>query len=365
MDGCNQQNLLPGVSGMMRVKNDGQFIEACVESCIGALDELVIVWNDCSDNSAEEIEKMRQRYPDKIKTYEYKHKVYSVNLTKEEYEYAKSLPADSPNLLCNYYNFCLSKVTHRYAMKIDADQIYFTDQLKFWCDVAKSEETIRFQLSDIYYYFRQRFFGMLCWLSSSNIHFPRRLYGDSVTQASKNRFVHFAKYMFKRKGWNLMISGVNVVNIDGKWYTTLGEKGDDFNLLPPFNGIGDHLIFEVTPQCHYEVADMPSYSLSRSDSYTLIELFVCKPKLIPVGFSWWHVNMMRPDSWAKVKRYFDQNPARFEEVDSFLEQSVSQMEKSIDDEMFNGEAMAVLRYIYPFGWDALKRNLERLKALRL
>ena len=32
-----------GITGLMRVKNDKDFIERCVESCIGALDELVIV----------------------------------------------------------------------------------------------------------------------------------------------------------------------------------------------------------------------------------------------------------------------------------------------------------------------------------
>ena len=88
------ENLKQGVSGIMRVKNDAQFIEACVESCINALDELIIVYNDCSDNSPQVIEEMRSRYPDKIKVYEYKYKVYSINLTKEEYEYAKLIDSD-------------------------------------------------------------------------------------------------------------------------------------------------------------------------------------------------------------------------------------------------------------------------------
>lgn len=133
----NNNQLHNGVSGIMRVKNDAEFIEASIDSCIDALDELVIVYNDCSDNSPELIYKKQSQYPDKIKVYEYKHKIYPINLTKEEYEYAKSLPSDSPHLLCNYYNFALSKVTCQYAMKIDADQIYFSDKLKEWCDVYR------------------------------------------------------------------------------------------------------------------------------------------------------------------------------------------------------------------------------------
>ena len=46
------------VAGIMRVKNDGMFIEACIESCIDALDELIVVHNDCTDNSVDEIEKL-------------------------------------------------------------------------------------------------------------------------------------------------------------------------------------------------------------------------------------------------------------------------------------------------------------------
>ena len=49
------------ISGIMRVKNDGQFIERCIESCIDALDELIVVHNDCTDNSVAEIDKMVAR----------------------------------------------------------------------------------------------------------------------------------------------------------------------------------------------------------------------------------------------------------------------------------------------------------------
>ena len=104
----NNNKLSNGVSGIMRVKNDAEFIEASIDSCIEALDELIIVYNDCSDSSPELIYKKQKQYPEKIKVYEYSHKIYSINLTKEEYEYAKSLPSDSPHLLCNYYNFALS-----------------------------------------------------------------------------------------------------------------------------------------------------------------------------------------------------------------------------------------------------------------
>ena len=60
----NNNQLRNGVSGIMRVKNDAEFIEASIDSCIDALDELVIVYNDCSDNSPELIYKKQMQYPD-------------------------------------------------------------------------------------------------------------------------------------------------------------------------------------------------------------------------------------------------------------------------------------------------------------
>ena len=55
------------VAGILRVKNDGMFIERCIESCIDALDELIVVYNDCTDNSVAEIDKMVARYSNKVK----------------------------------------------------------------------------------------------------------------------------------------------------------------------------------------------------------------------------------------------------------------------------------------------------------
>ena len=74
------------VSGIMRVKNDGMFIEKCIESCIDALDELIVVHNDCTDNSVEEIEKMRARYPEKIKRYRMIPRIFSVPIVILRYQ---------------------------------------------------------------------------------------------------------------------------------------------------------------------------------------------------------------------------------------------------------------------------------------
>lgn len=47
----NNKKLKVGVSGILRVKNDADFLDECINSCIDTLDELIIVYNDCSDNT--------------------------------------------------------------------------------------------------------------------------------------------------------------------------------------------------------------------------------------------------------------------------------------------------------------------------
>ena len=49
-----------GVSGLLRVKNDAEFLSDCMESCIDALDELIICYQDCTDNAPEIILEKQQ-----------------------------------------------------------------------------------------------------------------------------------------------------------------------------------------------------------------------------------------------------------------------------------------------------------------
>lgn len=131
-----------GVSGMMRVKNDAEFIEQCVESCLPALDELVIVYNDCTDNSPQIIESLAKKYPEKIKAYNYTPEIFAWNLTEEKAKAILSGEIASENTLYGYYNYALSKTNYKYVMKIDADQIYFTQKLCNVCDLYRAKGNV-------------------------------------------------------------------------------------------------------------------------------------------------------------------------------------------------------------------------------
>lgn len=349
-----------GVSGIMRVKNDAQFVQQSIDSCIDALDELIIVYNDCMDNSADLIFEKQKQYPEKIKVYEYRHKVYSVNLSKEEYEYAKKLPKDSPELLCNYYNFALSKVSCRYAMKIDADQLYFTQKLKDICNLVRNASGKRLTLRVIFgyvLYFIYRMISKIC--TFFNKVFP--LYSESKAIFLWPYYMSFVEYMMGKDKCVLSLSGLNVYKEKDKISIPLGLKNDNINLLPPMNGVGDHLIFKVSAHTYYETLDDSFYSMLRSDRYTLIENFVYPAcKLLPVGLYWFHLNMMRPKIYEKLKLLKQQHPNSFMSYDNFANTSFFEIQKKVDKHMVSQAHLMYFQWLYSVSGLKVNRYMSLL-----
>ena len=130
------KSLRPGLTGFMRAKNEGRFIGVCIDSVIDALDELIVVYNDCTDDTEAVLREKVKQYGGKVRIYAFNHRIYFNNLTPEEYDYALSLPENSPHLFCTQSNAALDHATFQYAVKIDADQIYFADEVQKWRDAC-------------------------------------------------------------------------------------------------------------------------------------------------------------------------------------------------------------------------------------
>jgi len=346
-------DLRNGVSGILRVKNDALFIERCVDSCIAALDELVIVFNGCTDRSEDVIEKMRQKYPNKIKVYEYKPKVYGTSLTREEYEMAKCLPDDSPHLLCNYYNFALSKVTCTYAMKVDADQIYHTTFLKTWCDFCRKVRPMRFSI--------KAFSGLLfsCYLSayrffSLKVNHVLPLMPQWFVDLFYPSYLEYAKYLFSHDRACFSMSGLNIFEDNHKLSVSLGGMSDIINILPPFNGEGDHVLFKVSEQTYYGKMDMQYYNLLKSSNYSLIEIFIHPYRIMFVGFFWAHISAMRPNIKDRVLKV--KNAKTYMPVEQFLALRYKRILKITDKSMFNMFQRILFSFIY-------KANRKQLKQM--
>lgn len=229
-----------GVSGLMRIKDEEEYVEASIDSVIDALDELIICYQESTDRTPEILERKKREYPDKIKLYFYAPKVYSHHLTPEEYAYACSLPDDSPHLLSGYYNYTLSKATYRYAVKIDADQIYFTERIQEICDAYRSDKkeklTILEWLALRCFYLGQGWKsglknGVACLLSLTGSF--ERLYRKAVLkQVAGQKII-------------LWICGINLYKQNDS-YGTYCDKEYNF-----YNGLFDHCFFEITADTRY------------------------------------------------------------------------------------------------------------------
>lgn len=275
-----------GVSGIMRVKNDAEFIEASIDSCINSLDELIIVYNDCQDNSPDLIEKKKKEYPNKIKVYAYTPSIYAFNLTKEMFDKTCNLPHNSVHLLSNYYNYALSKISYRFFMKIDADQIYNSDVLKDICEAYRAPESeIRNSWLEKLVLFIVSFSFRVC--DRYSFYFP-------IILSKKRIRIYYQALLkkIKKEKVSVSLSGINLLWKDKAWEVTLGKKSK-INILPPFNGNGDHLILELKNTVYYEPYVCRDYSKTISQSYSIIERLAGSTRSYPIGFIWCHLNANR------------------------------------------------------------------------
>lgn len=352
--------LKPGLSGIMRVKNDGSLIAAAVCSCVESLDELIIVYNDCTDNSEEVILSLQARFPDKIRAFAYPYRVLSTGLTQEEFLQAQALPDDSPQLLCNYYNFALSKVSCRYAMKIDADQIYFPDELKYWaalCRKGRLElplwKKIVGSLVD-WYLIRMR---RLTWKRQKAMNFTC----SRLARPFAKVFREHSAYRMLKGSATISLSGLNVCNDGARWLVPLGGIDGDFKLLGPFNGEGDHLIFKMTPSVRYERYLCPGYGFDAS--YSLIEIFRGARRARFCGFGWFHVTAMRPQMKPYVDKMAAEQPERFVPLDEFFDMPYSAICARADKDIYKLGLRTYFNWTYKVYGHQLKDNLECLRSL--
>jgi glycosyltransferase involved in cell wall biosynthesis len=105
---------------VFRVKNEGLFLEAAVESILRSVDEVVIVDNQSTDLTLEVARALEARHSGKIKVFTYEHSIARCGEDNEN-EFLKN--PKSPHLLANFYNFAFGKATMNYLLKWDGDMI--------------------------------------------------------------------------------------------------------------------------------------------------------------------------------------------------------------------------------------------------
>lgn len=341
--------LKDGLSGLVRVKNEERFIKPCIESCINSLDELIIVYNDCTDNTPKIIEEMCRKYSGKIRAYAYNNRVLSHNLTEKEFEYACSLPEDSPRLHSNQCNFALSQVNYRYAVKIDVDQLYFADELKRWRDVCSGENKIKWNCSFIIGWLFMIYFSIYRRLSAKIGKPLLCMFPDSLVKHCISSYTDLAKWRLQRKKIAIALSGFNVFK-DDRWYIPF----DGYNIHPPYNGEGDTLIFNVSDETYYVRS-------INEKSKTVTERFVSPYKMMFAGPVWFHLHANREYCWYKVKKIKEEHPELFVPVEKFSRMSYKEVHDKLNKKAHSLYQRILFALVHKMGCSRIQDHLSLLK----
>lgn len=347
--------LKDGLSGLIRAKNEGGVLEGCIHSCIDGLDELIVVYNDCTDNTQEILEELCKQYPQKLKVYPYDNKVLSHNLTKEEYEYATNLPDDSPRLHCNQCNYGLSKVSYKYVVKIDPDQIYYGDEIRKWRNVCSGELSIKWQWSFVFGWFFMMYISAYRRISSLFGYPCLKMIPNWLVHAFQDKYQKYAAYRLQCGTTAVSFSGVNLF-YDKEWYIPF----DRYNIHPPYNGEGDTLLFKVSERTYYIRAyrDKPPYAV--------VESFVHPYKVLISGIPvWFHLHANRAYCFEKVKKVKEEHPELFVRPTDFLRMTYKEVLQKMDPKVNTLFQRILFALVHKMGMDVVRRHLELLDRIKI
>jgi hypothetical protein len=109
--------LNPGISLIIRAKNEELNVSKCIESIVDLVDEIIFVDNGSTDNTYKMVEGYSKIY-ENIKLYK-----YNIKVTRAGEDHKLAMQRDDKNTLGLFYNWCLSKATYYNVFKWDADFI--------------------------------------------------------------------------------------------------------------------------------------------------------------------------------------------------------------------------------------------------
>lgn len=115
----NLSSRTQGISAFMRVKNGADFLRATVESHIDFFDEIVIVFNQCQDDTETIIKQLLIDYPHKIKAFHYLAEVAALGVVDPTIDN-----------MANYSNFALAQTQYTILVKLDDDHIAMPSRLQ-------------------------------------------------------------------------------------------------------------------------------------------------------------------------------------------------------------------------------------------
>ena len=107
-----------GISAFLRVRNGADFLAATIESHLPHFDEVVAVYNNCSDDTPGILLRLRQKHGPKLRVLHYIDRVFPPGSEG----HASTDPA-SPASFVNFTNVALAETRYRIVAKIDDDHL--------------------------------------------------------------------------------------------------------------------------------------------------------------------------------------------------------------------------------------------------
>lgn len=144
----------PGVSAFMRIRNGAFALEQTIRSHIDCFDEIVAVYNRCTDDTPAILAHLEAEFGPKLRVFSYIPDVYPPGS-----EGHAKLPPDAPASFVNYSNFALSQTRYSHATKLDDDHIAFPAATRHLVQDARTSS------------------DMLCFSGLNLAHGPRGMLG--------------------------------------------------------------------------------------------------------------------------------------------------------------------------------------------
>ncbi|MGL4394373.1 MAG: glycosyltransferase [Brevinema sp.] len=261
-----------GISGHLRAMNEALTVAECIESCIDALDELIITYNDSEDNTEEILKEYAAKYPDKIKLYHYKPWVAPATyreITQHNHKnFDQFRSSDNIHNSANYYNFGYTKISFSHYMKIDGDQIYFHKKIMKIKKTLKLGIKLGKNINN-----KNPFFSII-------LKILRRLF-SKINQTFEIILAH----ILYKESLVLNMGGVELWLKENQLSTAL--VAFDHNKISFFNGCaGDTMLWIPTANTRYQQHPTATYETINIPGIS-----------VDVGFIWCHFGLIK----SKVK----------------------------------------------------------------
>ena len=108
---------IPGLSGLVRLRDEEVWAQLALESFVDWCDELVVVTNCCTDRTPEIVEAFRVEHSNKVRVYGYPYKIWPMGPGHDQ------CPEHDPRASAALYNFTQDKSTRSHVVKLDGDMV--------------------------------------------------------------------------------------------------------------------------------------------------------------------------------------------------------------------------------------------------